>query len=47
MDEEFRCLGFGVAKDFVTDLVVEGSKSGLRDFSLAQFWSSLKIGLKS
>ena len=46
MGEEFRCLGFGVAKDFVTDFVVEGSNSGVGDFSLVKFWSSLKIGSK-
>ncbi len=31
--EEFRCLGYGVAKNFVADSVVVGSNSGMVDFS--------------
>ena len=45
--EEFRCLDFGVAKDFVADSVGAGSISGMGDFSLVKFWSSWKNGSKS
>ena len=45
--EEFRCLGYGVAKNFVADSVVVGSNSGVVDFSLVKFWSSRKNGSKS
>ncbi len=31
MVEEFRSLGFSVAKNFVVDSVVEGSNSGVGD----------------
>ncbi len=31
--EEFCCLDFGLAKDFVADSVVEGSNSGVGDVS--------------
>ncbi len=45
--EEFRSLGYGVAKNFVVDSVVVGSNSGMVDFSLGKFWSSQKNGSKS
>ena len=45
--EEFRSLGYGVAKNFVADSVVVGSNSGMGDFSLVKFWSSRKNGSKS
>jgi len=45
--EEFRCLGYGVAKNFVADSVVVGSNSGVVDFSLVKFRSSRKNGSKS
>ena len=44
--EEFRCLGYGVAKNFVADSVVVGSNSGMGDFSLVKFWLSWKNGSK-
>lgn len=47
MGEEFRCLDFGVAKDFVTDLVVGGSNSGMSSFWLVKFRSSSKKLSKS
>ncbi len=45
--EEFRCLDYGVAKNFVADSVVVGSNSGMVGFSLVKFWSSRKNGSKS
>ncbi len=30
--EEFCCLAYGIAKDFVADLVVVGSNSGMGGF---------------
>jgi hypothetical protein len=46
LGEKFRCLGCGVAKDFVADSVVVGSNSGMGDFSLVKFCSSWKSGSK-
>ena len=46
MGEEFRSLGYGVAKNFVADSVVVGSNSGMGNFSLVKFWSSQKNGSK-
>ncbi len=31
--EEFHCLDFGVAKDFVADSVVKGSNSWVGDYA--------------